>query len=293
MSMELNMRKGVDEKTSNISVVIITFNEEKNLPYALKSIQDISDDIHVVDSESTDRTKEIAKQFGANFYTNGWVNWAVQRNWAQDNCRLKNEWILYLDADEQLTDDSRREIFDTIHRQGSRQIGYYLQFEFWFLGKRIRNAMNPHLRLIYAPKVRWSGVGAREYCSAPADSPVIKAHLIHDDHRGIKFWSQKSIRNAEMEARHLFDKKHGDASDSGRGEGEETSLKRKLRDHLDSYSPPIIRAFVVFLFRLLFKTDLRDGWAGFTYTLFFGLWYPLLVDAIYIEMCMEKLKQEK
>jgi glycosyltransferase involved in cell wall biosynthesis len=86
---------------ATLSVAIITFNEEDNIGRTLSSVKAIADEIIVVDSGSTDRTVEIAKQFGAKVYVEGWKGFAAQKNSALDKCAC--DWILSLDADEEVT----------------------------------------------------------------------------------------------------------------------------------------------------------------------------------------------
>jgi (heptosyl)LPS beta-1,4-glucosyltransferase len=86
---------------NRVSACLITLNEEENLPRAIASLKEIVDEIVVVDSGSTDRTAEIAKENGAAFFERAWTNYAEQKNFAAE-CATNN-WILSLDADEQLS----------------------------------------------------------------------------------------------------------------------------------------------------------------------------------------------
>jgi glycosyltransferase involved in cell wall biosynthesis len=86
---------------NRVSACVITLNEEENLSRALASVVGIADEIVVVDSGSTDRTEEIARQHGAKFFTRTWTNYADQKNFAAE-CAT-NDWILSLDADEELS----------------------------------------------------------------------------------------------------------------------------------------------------------------------------------------------
>ncbi len=85
-----------------ISVIILTKNEEADLPACLTSLAGF-DDVHILDSFSTDRTQEIAKNFGAKVWEKTFESFGKQRNYALENLAIKYEWILFLDADEQAT----------------------------------------------------------------------------------------------------------------------------------------------------------------------------------------------
>ena len=91
-----------------ISAVIITFNEEDRLPDALDSLQGIVDEIIVVDSYSTDRTLEIARQARATFYQNRFEDYGQQKNIAMQ--KASHDWILNLDADERVSPELKRSI---------------------------------------------------------------------------------------------------------------------------------------------------------------------------------------
>lgn len=277
------------EENSQVSVVILTYNEELNLPYALKSAKGWSDDIHIVDSESTDRTLDIAREFDGLIHSHPWKNWAKQRNWALDNCQLKYQWVLFLDADEQLTTRSQEEIRLKTQNADEQCCGFHLQFNYYFLNKLIRKAMSPHLRLVRKHGVRWKVNGAREVCSASDNLPIIDAKLIHHDHRGLKHWFTKQARNAQLEAATLYKKRHHLLKyESGSRQNVEDKLRHRLKDFVDTLCPPLLRTFLFFCHHLIFKTDIRDGWIGFLYGFLYGFCYPMMIDVKYIKLCLQK-----
>jgi len=98
-----------------LSACIITFNEERNLARALESIQGIADEIVVVDCGSRDRTGEIAREHGARVITNAWTNFAEQKNIAA--AAANNDWILSLDADEELSRELRGSMLTWKHKE--------------------------------------------------------------------------------------------------------------------------------------------------------------------------------
>ena len=85
---------------NSIAVIILTFNEEIHIERCIRSVKAVTDEIIVVDSFSTDRTCEIAKELGAVVYQHQFVNYAKQFNWAIENCDIRAQWIWRLDADE-------------------------------------------------------------------------------------------------------------------------------------------------------------------------------------------------
>jgi len=86
---------------NRLAVTFITKNEERNLPRALGSLEDLADELIVVDSGSADRTTQIAAECGARLFARAWTGFADQRNFAGEQATC--EWILSLDADEELS----------------------------------------------------------------------------------------------------------------------------------------------------------------------------------------------
>src|SRR5437667_2692945 len=98
------------DTTPKLSVIVLTYNEEVNLPACLDSLKAVECETLVVDSGSTDRTVEIARGMGATVVEHPFENYASQRNWAQRNLPIHGDWVLHLDADERLTPELAREI---------------------------------------------------------------------------------------------------------------------------------------------------------------------------------------
>jgi glycosyltransferase involved in cell wall biosynthesis len=93
-----------------LSVVIITFNEEKNIARCLDSVKDLADEIVVVDSHSTDRTASICEKYKVKFVRHDWQGYSATKNFA--NAQAKNDWILSLDADEALSPELKRSMLE-------------------------------------------------------------------------------------------------------------------------------------------------------------------------------------
>jgi len=136
--------------SSPLSVIILTLNEEVNLPRCLESLQALRCKLFIVDSGSIDRTLEIATRNGAAVANHPFENYAAQRNWALDNLPFETEWVLHLDADERLTPQLVNEINEVLEKPPADVAGFLLRKRTIFMGKWIRHGghyPSYHLRL--------------------------------------------------------------------------------------------------------------------------------------------------
>jgi glycosyltransferase involved in cell wall biosynthesis len=120
-----------------LSACLITLNEEHNLPRALASLKGIADEIVIVDSGSTDRTEEIARDHGALYHVRKWTNYADQRNHAA--ALANSDWILSLDADEELSSGLQTAIINW-KKSSSRFEVYEIARRTWYLGAWIKHS---------------------------------------------------------------------------------------------------------------------------------------------------------
>lgn len=121
----------------DLTIAIPARNEEKNLPFCLEAIgKNLAQKIVVIDSGSTDRTKEIAKEFGVEVMDFKWNGkFPKKRNWFLQNHAPTTKWILFLDADEYLTQSFKNELRDTIIDDD--KVGYFLNYSIYFMGKKL------------------------------------------------------------------------------------------------------------------------------------------------------------
>jgi len=129
-----------------VSIIVPIRNEAANLPRCLKSVE-WADEIFVVDSQSTDRSIEIAQQHGAQvvqFQFNG--TWPKKKNWALENLPFRHEWVFILDADEVLPPEAAAEFAKAIAEAGDIA-GYWINRRFMFMGKWLRHSYYPNWNL--------------------------------------------------------------------------------------------------------------------------------------------------
>jgi len=165
-----------------LSVVLITHNEESNLPRTLESIRPLVSDgrgeIIVVDSGSTDRTLEIAQRFGAKVFSEPWKGFAAQKNSAIDKASC--DWILQLDADEALEPELATEIASAL--DSARVQGFFLLRKNFFLGRWIKHGgfyPDPKLRLIRRGAGRFGEYGAHPTIKINGPAGRLKHAMLH------------------------------------------------------------------------------------------------------------------
>lgn len=267
-----------------ISAIILTFNEEIHISRCLENAFRIADEVFVIDSYSTDRTVEIAREMGAVVLQNKWVNHAIQFNWALDNAPIKTDWIIRLDADEYLDDDLIEEISARLPQEPCDVTGIQYHLKVKFLDKWMRHASprvvllrlfrygagRSDVRLVDEHIVLSRG-GVKTYSGAFVD------HNLND----ITWWSQKHIGYAKREAAELLNIKFGFSAsdDSSLVEGK-AGAKRRMKNNYAG-KPLFLRSFLYFLYRYFWKLGFLDGKAGFLWCFMQGWWYRTLVD-IYI-----------
>ena len=163
-----------------ISAVIISYNEEKNIEDAIRSVS-WADEVLVVDSESTDRTREIAESLGASVVVNAWPGFSKQKQYAVDH--VANDWIFSLDADERVSAELRAEILE-IQKGDSSVDGYKIPRLSYYMGRAIKHGgwyPDLQLRLFDRAKGRWNGRTIHESVQMEAGSIVrnLRSDILH------------------------------------------------------------------------------------------------------------------
>ncbi len=195
-----------------VSVLIPAKNEQANLPACLTSIQR-ADEVFVVDSQSNDRSVEIAKNYGASvvqFHFDG--RWPKKKNWSLDNLPFRNEWVLIVDCDERITPELWEEIASAI--QNVEYNGYYLNRRVFFLGQWIRHGgkyPDWNLRLFKHKQGRYENLHTEDIPNT-GDNEVhehvvltgkvgyLKNDMVHEDFRDIYHWIERHNRYSNWEA---------------------------------------------------------------------------------------------
>jgi glycosyltransferase involved in cell wall biosynthesis len=162
----------------SLSIVIITLNEEANLPRTLESVK-WADEIVVLDAGSTDRTREIAESFHARFIVEPWKGFAAQKNSALQ--KATGDWLLSLDADEEVEPALGQEIRETLSKNPA-QSGFWIPRKNFFLGRWIRHGgfyPDPKLRLFRRGKGAFEERLVHEDVRIQGPTAKLQNHLLH------------------------------------------------------------------------------------------------------------------
>ncbi|MDI1255117.1 MAG: glycosyltransferase family 2 protein [Flavobacterium sp.] len=190
---------------NSISVLIITLNEETHMRELLSDL-DFADEVIVIDSYSTDKTKEISESFSnVKFLENKFENYTSQRNFAIDQAR--NNWILFIDADERLTPELKKEIFETIERQKTAS-AYMFPRKFMFKKKPLHFSgwqTDRIFRLFRKDKARYTAQRlVHEKLDVDGQVGFFQNELIHFSYSDYQTYKGKMIAYGKLKAMEKF-----------------------------------------------------------------------------------------
>lgn len=198
---------------ADVTIIILTKNEEVNLHDCLKSVQSFAKRIVVVDSGSSDKTVSIAKEFGADVYTHKFENYARQFNWAIDNVNIDTKWTFRLDADERLTGDLCNELEKLIKDHENDDInGITMEAWLYFMGHKIKHGCHNKRKLMLFK----TGIGRIEDRKMDEHTILLsgkaisaKERFIHYDFKDMTHWINKMNWYATREMQDYFEYKGG------------------------------------------------------------------------------------
>ena len=181
-----------------ITVIMLTLNEEFNLPGAIENVKDWAEAVFIVDSCSTDRTVDIALEHDVDIVQRPFTDFGDQWNFALEKLPIKTPWTFKLDPDERLTTELKDETRDLI-KNGPDCCGYEMDRRLWFMGKPL-HVLAPVLRLWKTGKCRFSDVIVNEHPLIDGPVEKLKEILEHFDSSDLHHWYDKQNRYTTMEA---------------------------------------------------------------------------------------------
>lgn len=282
---------------NDLSVLILTYNEEKHISRCIKSLQLFAKDIYIVDSFSSDKTVEIARSMGAKVYQNKWINYAVQYQWGLDNCPIDTEWVMRMDADEYVLPELAEEIKAKLYNIQDEISGVYIKRRVYFKNKWIkRGSYYPTwlLRIWRYDKGHIEQRWMDEHIKLTEGETVFfENDLVDDNTNNLTWWTEKHNNYATREAIDILNIIHEflkynevEAKFFGTQEQRKRWLKQRY-----ARLPLFTRPFLYFLWRYIFKLGFLDGTQGLIWHFLQGFWYRFLVDAKIYEINL--IRKEK
>ncbi len=231
----------------DLSVIVIAYNEELNLARCFSSLP-VGVELIVLDSASTDRTVEIARSFGAQVHQRAFTHFAEQKNACL--ALATRSWVLAVDADEELSPELRKAI-STLIQQGPQASGYTLQRRLVFMGHRMRfgKTQDQPLRLFKRAGAAYVGSIHEEVQVAGEVQKLTGGVLWHYSYRDLSDYFQRFNRyTTAIAERHA---KEG---------------------HSFHFFGHILRPWIEFVNRYVFRLGFLDGYPGYTYALISSLY---------------------
>lgn len=247
------------------SIYILTYNEELDIAACIESAQ-LSDDIIVVDSYSSDRTVEIASRYPVRVLQHQFESHGLQRSWMLKEVPTRYEWVYILEADERMTPDLFAECLQAM--QSDECVGYYVAERVMFMNHWIRHSTQYpryQLRLFHKDKIWFDDYGhtEREVCEGPTGF-LQETYPHYTCSKGFSRWIDKHNRYSSDEAREtLYQLKEGNVNWRDLLWGRSEVERRRALKNLSLRLPgrPLLR----FLYMYFLLGGFLDGAAGFAW----------------------------
>ncbi len=269
----------------DISVIILTINEEKHIARCIKSLLAITDKIFIIDSGSTDNTVKIAEELGAKVTKNTWVSYAFQFNYGIKNNPFNTKWLMRMDADEYILPELAEEINSILPNSPENIHGYYIKRRVIFMEKWIKNGdYYPYWLL----RIWQNGSG---YCEESwmdehirlekGDSAQLQNDLVDHNLNNLTWWTNKHNNYSNREVIDLLNLKY----DFNQKETVAPKLfgtqEQRIRWIKKKYAnfPLFTRPFIYFHYRYFIRFGFLDGYQGLVWHFLQGFWYRFLVDS--------------
>ena len=279
----------------DITTIILTYNEEIHIARCLENVCSFSKKVIIVDSPSTDRTREIAESFNRQDHLVEIVehkypgNQAEQFNWTIDNVKIDTEWVLRIDADEYLLPELVDELKQKLPEMPKNVTGIEFKRRHIFMGKWVKHGIYPVVMM------RMFRTGYGRYDARLMDEHITlkKGHsIVFDndfcDHSliNISEYCKKHINYAHCEATEILNEMYnlkGSGSENVTHLGKQAERKHKTKSKYNR-SPLFWRSFAYFVYRYFLRGGFLDGKEGFVFAFIQGWWYRTLVDVKILEV---------
>ncbi len=269
----------------DLSVIILTYNEELHIRRCLENVCPIAKDVFVIDCFSTDRTQKICTEFkNVRVVEHAWPgNQAAQFNWALDNVEISTEWILRLDADEYLLPELVEELKKEIPTLPQEVTGIELKRRHIFMDKWVKRGIYPvvMMRMFRNGEGRYDNRLMDEHISLQSGHSItLKNDFCDHSLISISDYCRKHINYAQREACEVLTETYQlrEVPVQATHLGKQATAKHQTKSGYNKL-PLFLRSFAYFLYRYIIRGGFLDGKEGFLFAFIQGWWYRTLVDA--------------
>ena len=273
----------------NVSVLILTKNEEINIERCIRSVS-WSDDIVVFDSFSDDRTVELAEQLGARVIQRKFDNWSAHQNWGVENIKFKHPWVYYTDADETCDDQLREELL-ALEQRGASFAAFQVRRKDYFMGRWLkRSQLYPTwiTRVFRPEKIRYERL-VNPVAVVEGETGQLDGHIIHYPFsHGVGHWFERHNKYAQMEAMDLVEEV-AQAVKVSDFFSRDAAVKRRALKTLAYKMPgrPVLMFFYLYFFRM----GILDGLPGMRYSIMRSV-YEYMIDLKVAEIRYNESKND-
>jgi len=274
-----------------LTVVIITFNEQRHIERCITALSPLDANIVVVDSFSTDQTAEIAEALGARVIKHAFVNQAQQFQWALDFAEISTPWVMRLDADEVIEPNLIGEILQKLPELPENVVGINIKRKHVFMGRWIRHGGRfplVLLRIWRHGKGRIENRWMDEHIIVWGGQTVTFDHCFSDVNlNDLSFFTAKHNAYATREAIDVLNEKYrlfeSDRELSSKSSSSQAARKRRFKQRVYNRMPFWLGPTVYFIYRYTIQLGFLDGVEGAIYHFLQGFWYRFLVGAKIVE----------
>ncbi|MEO8053130.1 MAG: glycosyltransferase family 2 protein [Acidobacteriota bacterium] len=277
-----------------LSVFVLTKNESSNLRQCLESLRGCCDDIHVVDSFSTDDTVEIAQEYGAIVVQHAFEGHTRQRTWALQHLAFRHEWVIALDADHRVTPELNDELKQIFMKPPEGVAGLFVKRRQIFRGRWMRHGgyYPKYMLKIFRHSAAYLDNNEFDYRFYVNGRTETLKHDILEANQNewrISFFIEKHNKFASELAAEEVKREGGGlpylVKPSFFGNPDQRTLWLKL---VWRHFPLYVRPFLMFVYRYLIRLGFLDGKEGFIFYFLQTFWFRLLVDIRLEEMRAEQ-----
>ena len=266
---------------TNLTVIVLTHNEELNIEECLRSLFPLKCRIVVVDSGSSDKTLEIIQNHKVEIYNHEFNNYGDQRNWAQQNTGIETDWVLHIDADERLNKVLCENIINVLMDNSNSEIdGYLISRRTIFMGKFIRYGGHYpvyHNRMFRIAKGMCETRLYDQHFIVDGIVEKLSGDII-DVTDDLDDWFNRHMKWAEMEAEQILGKNKKNKLVESKLAGTPIERRRWMKNNLYYKMPLFLRCLIYFGYRYFVRLGVLDGYKGLIFHFLHGFWYRFKVD---------------